>query len=140
MMKSGQLFAKINALTQTYRNELRLVTEEDNKTPFPSGDDEDDSNAASAASTAKLPDPTETAVTDAAAQANNNQGAYVSDIKLAMLANLLLRAYMAIPEGAIPPQFSEITDQNANEFIQYIETVLDANKASDDIKSQLEQM
>lgn len=140
MMKSGQLFAKINALTQTYRNELRLVTEEDNKTPFPSGDDEDDSNAASAAEAAELPDPTETAVTDAAAQANNNQGAYVSDIKLAMLANLLLRAYMATPEGAIPPQFSEITDQNANEFIQYIETVLDANKASDDIKSQLEQM
>lgn len=140
MMKSGQLFAKINALTQTYRNELRLVTEEDNKTPFPSGDDEDDNNAASTASAAELPDPTETAVTDAAAQANNNQGAYVSDIKLAMLANLLLRAYMATPEGAIPPQFSEITDQNANEFIQYIETVLDANKASDDIKSQLEQM
>lgn len=140
MMKSGQLFAKINALTQTYRNELRLVTEEDNKTPFPSGDDEDDSDTASAASAAELPDPTETAVTDAAAQANNNQGAYVSDIKLAMLANLLLRAYMATPEGAIPPQFSEITDQNANEFIQYIETVLDANKASDDIKSQLEQL
>lgn len=140
MMKSGQLFAKINALTQTYRNELRLVTEEDNKKPFPSGDDEDGSDAASTASAAELPDPTETAVTDAAAQANNNQGAYVSDIKLAMLANLLLRAYMATPEGAIPPQFSEITDQNANEFIQYIETVLDANKASDDIKSQLEQM
>ena len=79
-----------------------------------------------------LTDPTKTTEEDM-----SDGNAFVSDTKLANFASTLLKAYQTSPKEQIPSEFLDVTPENANKVIKYIEDKLTLNTPTEDIVDNL---
>lgn len=82
-------------------------------------------------------DPTETPEGETP---DNEDGSYISSVKLSMYASLLLKAYTAKPVNDIPDQYRNVTSENANEVIKYIEDSLNMSQSQNAIADNLSQI
>lgn len=118
MLKSElKFFQRLKVLNEKY-----IINEADEKdeseknsdesSPFPTEPEESQDSEGQ--------DPTVTPEDDIP---NNEQGSYMSDTKLSMLASLLAKAATSAPIQ-IPSELMPVTVTNANQVIQYVENQL----------------
>lgn len=137
MISNTNLFKTLDTLTKQY-----LIKEADEEElPFPTGDEEDQGNEQVDAEVEmdinkpQADDPTETPEPGDIPQ--NEKGTFISDTKLAMFANLLLKAFMAPPSTDIPENLQNVTANNANELIEFVESRLNLQKPTNNIVDDL---
>lgn len=117
---NSNLFKTLDTLTKQYL--IKEANDED--LPFPTGEEGDQAD-----------DPTETPETGDIPQ--NEEGAFISDTKLAMFANLLLKAFMAPPSTDIPENLQNVTARNASQVIAFIESRMNLQKPTNNIVDDL---
>lgn len=117
---NSNLFKTLDTLTEQYL--IKKANDED--LPFPTGEEGDQGD-----------DPTETPETGDIPQ--NEEGAFISDTKLAMFANLLLKAFMAPPSTDIPENLQNVTANNASQVIAFIESRMNLQKPTNNIVDDL---
>lgn len=134
---NSNLFKTLDTLTKQY-----LVKEaNDEDLPFPTGEEGDqgdkevDAEVEMDINEPQADDPTETPETGDIPQ--NEEGAFISDTKLAMFANLLLKAFMAPPSTDIPENLQNVTAQNASQVIAFIESRMNLQKPTNNIVDDL---
>lgn len=132
---SSKLFSFINKEIKRYS----LLAEADSgvmdmsKINAKEGDDSE-SDEMEDTDDAVLNDPTKTGGDK---EPTDDNSAYVSDTKLANFASTLLKAYQTTPKEQIPSEFLDVTRENANEVIKYIEDKLALNTPTEDIVDNL---
>ena len=140
MFKSTKLFAALDTLSQKYKvileaddNKLEDQADTENNSSddlssgaFPETAEDDPGNTEV--------DPTETP--EDKDIPDNEQGSYMSDTKLSMLASLLAKAATS-NAIKIPSEMLPVTSQNANQVIQYIEKNLQLNNPMNKISNNL---
>lgn len=99
--------------------------------------DTPDASAEQAPDINNLPDPTKTGDTEGDIPAGAD-GAFVSDTKLANFASILIKAYQTAPKHVIPDKYLNVTRQNANEVIKYVESQLELNEPTDQMVDNLQ--
>lgn len=124
IIKDSKLFSTLDKYISNYT----IIAEAD-QLPFPESPEEDPS-----AQTDNI-DPTETPAPETIP--DNEEGAFISDTKLAMFANTLLKAYQTKPKGPVPNELLNVTSQNANEVIKYISDNLELDQPTNDITDDL---
>ena len=140
MFKSTKLFAALDALNQKYK----VILEADNNKLEDQADTENDSSDdlssnAFPETAEDDPDNTEIDPTETPEDKDipdNEQGSYMSDTKLSMLASLLAKAATS-NAIKIPSEMLPVTSQNANQVIQYIEKNLQLNNPMNKISNNL---
>lgn len=142
IIKESKLFSTLDQFMDQYK-----VVKEADENPFPEEPTEDEDGDAAENEDISLDDlgdiqedgteedPTETPAPDDIP--NNEKGEYISDTKLAMFANTLLKAYQAKPPASIPNELLNVSAANANEVIKFIEDSLTLDKPTNDITSDL---
>lgn len=131
MFKSSNLNSLLESLNNKYES---IILEEG---PFPMGPEEgSDEEQMMKASEGGEEDPTKTPepAPDENPTANN---ANVSDIKLALFADTLLKAYLATPTTSVPDEFRNATRENANDIIQWVESQITLDKPTKEITNSL---
>lgn len=131
MFKSSNLNSLLESLNNKYES---IILEEG---PFPTGPEEgSDEEQMMKASEGGEEDPTKTPepAPDENPTANN---ANVSDIKLALFADTLLKAYLATPTTSVPDEFRNATRENANRIIQWVESQIILDKPTKEITNSL---
>lgn len=140
MKKEFKLFEYLNGEKSKY---IKKINEASG--PFPTGDDENEDKSTdnetedSDTSDETLDDalntpqdsvdPTETPAED--------QNVAISDTKLAMMANIILKAYMAQPGDDIPENLQTVTPENANEVIKFVEDKLTLDSPTQKLEDSL---
>ena len=138
MISNTNLFKTLDALTKQY---LIKEANDEEELPFPTGAEEDqgdeqvDTEVEMDINEPQADDPTETPEPGDIPQ--NEDGAFISDTKLAMFANLLLKAFMAPPSTDIPENLQNVTANNAAEVISFIESRMNLQKPTDNIVADL---
>lgn len=67
----------------------------------------------------------------------NEDGSFISDTKLANFASILLKAYQTQTPENIPSKLLNVTRQNANEVIKFIEDKLQLAEPTQDVVDKL---
>lgn len=140
MFKSTKLFATLDALNQKYK----VILEADDNKLEDQADTENDSSddlSSNAFPETAEDDPGNTEVDPTETPEDkdipdNEQGSYMSDTKLSMLASLLAKAATS-NAIKIPSEMLPVTSQNANQVIQYIEKNLQLNNPMNKISNNL---
>lgn len=139
IIKESKLFSTLDQ----FMNQYKVVKEADDN-PFPEepveGEDENidiniDDSEQQSQEEQPVEDPTETPAPQDIP--DNENGEYISDTKLAMFASTLLKAYQSKPNGPIPSELLNVTRQNANQVIKFIEDNLQLDQPTDDITNDL---
>ena len=140
MFKSTKLFAALDALNQKYKVILEADDNELEDQADTENDSSDDLSSNAFPETAEDdPDNTEIDPTETPEDKDipdNEQGSYMSDTKLSMLASLLAKAATS-NAIKIPSEMLPVTSQNANQVIQYIEKNLQLNNPMNKISNNL---
>lgn len=68
---------------------------------------------------------------------DGEDGSFVSDTKLANFASILLKAYQTQTPESIPSNLLNVTRQNANEVIKFIEDKLQLAEPTQDVVNKL---
>lgn len=140
MFKSTKLFAALDTLSQKYKV---ILEADDNKLEDQADTENNSSDDLSSNAFPEIAedntdnteiDPTETP--EDKDIPDNEQGSYMSDTKLSMLASLLAKAATS-NAIKIPSEMLPVTSQNANQVIQYIEKNLQLNNPMNKISNNL---
>lgn len=135
---NSNLFRTLDTLTKQYL--IKEVNDEE-EPPFPTGEEEDqgseeiDTEVEMDINEPQADDPTETP--EAGDIPQNEEGVFISDTKLAMFANLLLKAFMAPPSTDIPENLQNVTANNASQVIEFIESRMNFQKPTNNIVDDL---
>ena len=125
---NSNLFKTLDTLTKQY---LIKEANDEEEPPFPTGEEEDQGSE-------EIDTEVEMDINEPQADdPKNEEGAFISDTKLAMFANLLLKAFMAPPSTDIPENLQNVTAQNANQVIAFIESRMNLQKPTNNIVDDL---
>lgn len=134
-------------LSEKIKHYSSLITEADDSFDMSKlGDNESDVNEDTSAdestdssdsinSDNKLSDPTKLGAEGDVPEGED--GSFVSDTKLANFASILLKAYQTQAPESIPSNLLNVTRQNANEVIKFIEDKLQLAEPTQDVVNKL---
>lgn len=133
-------------LSEKIKHYSSLITEADDTFDMSKlGDNSDDNNdsdkgdnieaSEQTKQTEKPVDPTELGAEGDVPEGED--GSFISDTKLANFASILLKAYQTQAPESIPSNLLNVTRQNANEVIKFIEDKLQLAEPTQDVVNKL---